>query len=146
MASAREIIMSKKSSSSEVQVKKVREKVITRAHAEKRLTAGADPNTFVKHPNPHVRRKAWVKMGRPLPEDMDEQNIFLATLQGTETPKDATALVGFYQLIRQRILKEVPFKPFGSHDPVAISAEDAEYLKGEPVPPTVLVPDVKIEG
>lgn len=89
---------------------KVRERVVTRARAEELLSGGADPEQFVKHSNCHVRRKAWQKMGRPLPEGLDEQNKFLATLQGTETPKDANAVAGFYQLVRQRILKEVPVK------------------------------------
>ncbi len=90
--------------------RKNRERVITRSRAEKLLSGGADPEQFVKHANCHVRRKAWEKMGRPLPENKDEQNKFLATLQGTETPKDAAAVTGFYQLVRQRILKEVPVK------------------------------------
>lgn len=106
----------------ETRTKKVREKVITRAHAEKALSHGADPTQFVKHANAHVRRKAWVLMGKPLPEDLTEQNKFLATLQGTETPKDPTAQVGFYQLLRQRILKEVPVKE-----------EVAEVQDGQPV-------------
>jgi hypothetical protein len=99
-----------KSNSSESGPRKIRQKVITRARAEKLLSEGADPTNFAKHGNYHVRRKAWQLMGRPLPEDMGEQNKFLATLQGTETPKDPAALVGFNQLLRQRILKEVPVK------------------------------------
>ena len=47
-------------------------------------------------------------MGRPLPTDIDEQNKFLATLQGTEAPKDAAELVVFNASLRQRILKETP--------------------------------------
>jgi hypothetical protein len=99
-----------KGSSSEGKPQKVREKVISRAQAEKALSAGADPTTFVKHKNCHVRRRAWQLMGRPLPEGLDEQNKFLATLQGTEAPKDPAALKGFYILLRQRILREVPVK------------------------------------
>jgi hypothetical protein len=99
-----------KSNSSEGKPQKSREKVITRHHAEKALTAGADPNKFVKHPNYHVRRRAWQLMGRPLPEGAEEQNKFLATLQGMPAPKDAKDLPGYFQLIRQRILKEVPVK------------------------------------
>jgi len=99
-----------KNSSQETKTKKIRERVITRAQAEKALSHGADPTKFVKHGNYHVRRRVWQLQGRPLPENLDEQNKFLATLQGTETPKDAAALVGFYQLIRQRVLKEVPVK------------------------------------
>lgn len=96
--------------SGEGKPQKVRAKVITRAQAEKALSTGATPEEFVKHANYHVRRKAWVLMGKILPENKDEANKFLATLQGTETPKDAAALPGFYALIRQRILKEVPVK------------------------------------
>lgn len=99
-----------KSSSSEGKPVKARVKVVTRARAEYELSHGADPESFTKHANYHVRRKAWEKMGRPLPESTDEQNKFLATLQGTETPKDGNAVAGFYQLVRQRILKEVPVK------------------------------------
>lgn len=99
-----------KHSQSESKPQKSREKSITRARAEKLLSAGSDPASFTKHGNYHVRRKAWVKMGRPLPEDRDEQNKFLATLQGKETPKDANAVPGFYALVRQRILGEVPVK------------------------------------
>jgi hypothetical protein len=99
-----------KSKSSEGKPQKIREKIITRARAEKMLSSGADPNDFVKHQNYHVRRRAWKLLGRPLPENMDEQNKFMATLQGMETPKDPTALPGFYALVRQRVLGEVPTK------------------------------------
>jgi hypothetical protein len=91
-------------------LKEKKEKVFTRAHAEKALSHGADPEKFTKHVNCHVRRKAWEKMGRPLPESRDGQNKFLVTLQGTPVPKDAAAEEGFYTLLRQRILKEVPVK------------------------------------
>jgi hypothetical protein len=47
-------------------------------------------------------------MGRPLPTDIDEQNKFLATLQGQEAPKDAVELAAFTASLRQRILKEMP--------------------------------------
>lgn len=97
-------------------------KKFTRKKAEKLLANGADPaemveregkmvGRFTDHPNPHVRRRAWQLMGRPLPEGLDEQNKFLLTLQGTEPPKDASATAGFYLLLRQRLLKEVPVKP-----------------------------------
>ena len=111
------------------------ERVYTRAQSERQLANGADPENFTKHANYHVRRKAWVLMGSPLPESLEDQNKFLVTLQGTPLPKDADAEVtaGYYQLIRQRILKEVP------RNEVAITAEDAEYLKGEPVAPTLSV-------
>lgn len=99
-----------KTNSAEGKTQKTRTRVVTRARAEYELSHGADPENFTKHANCHVRRKAWQKMGRPLPEGVEDQNKFLATLQGTETPKDANAVAGFYQLIRQRILKEVPVK------------------------------------
>jgi hypothetical protein len=56
------------------------------------LVAGADPTTmfrndkgnelgrFTDHPSSHVKRAAWKKMGKPLPEDKDEATKFLATL------------------------------------------------------------------
>lgn len=84
------------------------EKQYTRVQAEKALSHGADPTIFIKHPNYHVRRKVWQLQGRPLPEDRKEQNEFLATLQGMKAPKDDAVLPGFYALLRQRILKEVP--------------------------------------
>lgn len=90
--------------------KVVGEKKLTRVQAEKALSAGVDPQKFTAHPNYHVRRRAWQLMGRPLPESVDDQNKFLATLQGTEVPKDGEAAKGFYLLLRQRILKEVPVK------------------------------------
>lgn len=97
-----------KSRSSEEKPSKVRVKVITRAKAEYLLSHGADPAQFVKHANYHVRRRCWFLMGRPLPDNTDDQNKFLATLQGMPVPKDAAALPGYYALLRQRILKEVP--------------------------------------
>lgn len=97
-----------KSKSSEGKPQKIRERVVTRARAEYLLTHGADPTQFTKHANYHVRRKAWVLMGKPLPEGLEEQNKFLATLQGMPTPKDKEAMPGYYALVRQRILKEVP--------------------------------------
>ena len=41
------------------------EKKYTRAQAEKMLAAGVDPTKFETHPNVHVLKKSWVKMGRP---------------------------------------------------------------------------------
>ena len=102
----------------EHKVRKTTEKTITRNHAHQALAAGADPQLFVKHGNFHVRRYAWQKMGRPLPESVDEQNAFLATLQGTPVPKDATQQPAFYLSLRQRILHEMP--PFIE----AVSVED----------------------
>ena len=89
-------------------------KTYTRNQALRLLTGGADPKQFVLHPNYHVKRRCWQLQGRPLPTDVNEQNKFLATLQGMETPKDPVAQVGFYQLIRQRILKEIPVKEVSS--------------------------------
>lgn len=100
--------MGKNKTENQKPAKQKAEKKYTRAQAEKALSHGADPEQFTKHPNYHVRRKAWTKQGKPLPGSADEQNKFLATLQGTETPKDAEAVPGFYALIRQRILGEVP--------------------------------------
>jgi len=86
------------------------DKKYTRAQAERALSAGMDPEPFTKHANYHVRRKAWTLMGKPLPEGLEEQNKFLVTLQGTTPPTDKSALEGWYVLLRQRILKEVPVK------------------------------------
>ena len=58
-------------------VKEKKEKVLTRAQAEKALTTGVDPEKFVKHPNYHVRSKAWKKLGCPLPTAQEEQEKFL---------------------------------------------------------------------
>ncbi len=91
-----------------LKVKKAR--VHTRNQALRLLTAGSDPKQFLSHASPHVKRRCWQLMGRPLPTDINEQNKFLSTLQGTETPKDPATLEGFYLLLRQRILHEVPFK------------------------------------
>ena len=92
------------------------EKAITRARALRDLTAGADPGKYMGHANCHVRRRCWQLMGRPLPESIDEQNVFLATLQGTPVPKDATQQPAFYLSLRQRILHEMP--PFIEAVPV----------------------------
>ena len=60
------------------------EKQYTRAQAEKLLSGGADPEQFAKHGNYHVRRKAWTKMGMPLPEDAEERAKFLASIHVKE--------------------------------------------------------------
>jgi hypothetical protein len=87
------------------------ERVYSRSQAERLLSSRAvEPEKFASHSNYHVRRKAWVLMGKPLSENVEQQNKFLATLQGMETPKDSDALPGFYALVRQRILQEVPVK------------------------------------
>ena len=41
------------------------EKTYTRAQAERLLSAGVDPAKFEAHPNIHVLKKSWVKMGKP---------------------------------------------------------------------------------
>ena len=46
-------------------VKVKSEKKYTRAQAERMLSAGVDPSQFADHPNIHVLKKSWVKMGRP---------------------------------------------------------------------------------
>jgi hypothetical protein len=65
-------------------VKEKKEKVLTRAQAEKALTAGANPENFVKHPNYHVRAKAWRKSGSPLPDNAEERSKFLASIHVKE--------------------------------------------------------------
>jgi len=77
---------------SKEQIKKVKsEKKYTRAQAEKALTAGADPTLFEKHSNYHVRARAWVKLGRPLPEGKEAQEKFLANLHiKVEVPTEET--------------------------------------------------------
>jgi hypothetical protein len=54
---------------------------ITRAEAEALITSGADPQQFTTHQNYHVRRKAWEKLGRPLPEDAGERAMILEDLR-----------------------------------------------------------------
>jgi len=55
----------------------------TRNQSIRRLAAGEDPEQFKAHANYHVRRYAWVKMGRPLPESEADRDRFLATLKLT---------------------------------------------------------------
>ena len=89
-----------------VKPNKVRhEKFYSRAKSEKLLSAGADPaqtfrndkgttqGRFTDHPNYHVRRKAWMKMGQPLPEDAGERAKFLASLKVKEKPAEETSEV-----------------------------------------------------
>jgi hypothetical protein len=76
------------------------EKFYSRARAERELSAGADPTRtfenekgvtvghFTNHPNYHVRKKAWMKMGQPLPEDPAERAKFLASLKIKEKPAE----------------------------------------------------------
>ena len=66
-------------------------KNMTRAKAEAALSTGESPEGFVDHPNYHVRLKAWKKMGKPLPENGAEVDVFLAKLFGKD-PKDIAAL------------------------------------------------------
>lgn len=64
--------------------KEKKEKKYTRAQAERALTAGVNPEQFMKHSNYHVRNKAWKLMGKPLPEDTDEASKFLASIHVKE--------------------------------------------------------------
>lgn len=95
------------------------DKRFSRAKAEHALSNGADPTEerFTEHSNYHVRRRSWVLQGRPLPESTEDQNKFLATLQGVEVPKDPKDLPAFYQGVRARVLKEAP--------PAEVVVEDA---------------------
>jgi hypothetical protein len=68
--------MSKKPATKSNKVKAV--KTYTRAQAERALSAGADPNNFVKHANYHVRAKAWKKLGQPEMGNAEEHAKFLA--------------------------------------------------------------------
>jgi hypothetical protein len=77
------------------------DKFHTRARSERDLSAGADPTVtfrddkgatrgrYTDHPNYHVRRKAWMKMGQPLPEDPAERAKFLAGLKIKEKATEA---------------------------------------------------------
>jgi hypothetical protein len=56
-------------------------KIITRAQALRRMSAGADPNLFVNHANYHVKARAWVKLGKPLPSNPEERTKFLASIK-----------------------------------------------------------------
>lgn len=78
------------------------DKFYTRARSERELSAGADPaqtfrndkgqtlGRFTDHPNYHVRRKAWMKMGQPLPEDPAERAKFLASIKVKEKTAEPT--------------------------------------------------------
>jgi hypothetical protein len=109
----------------EVKVQKLHAalKLFTRSKAEAALANGADPTAmrdtdgkphglFTEHANYHVRVRAWVKMGRPLPEGLAEQNKFLLTLQGSDvsrmSPADVVALTA---RLRLNLLKEQPPVP-----------------------------------
>jgi hypothetical protein len=92
----------------------------TRHRAERQLTAGADPEAvftdskgtkqkkYLNHPNYHVRTRAWVKMGRPLPEGEKEVNDFLLKLYGKELPKNPDDHAALYAKVRQIYLHEAP--------------------------------------
>lgn len=58
-------------------------KIITRAKAEAMLASGKFDESFISHPNYHVRLKAWRKMGRPLYGTPTEQETFLKSLRTT---------------------------------------------------------------
>ena len=60
------------------------EKKFTRAKAERELSKeGVNPNDprFLEHPNYHVRARAWVLMGRPLPDNQAELEKVLKDLR-----------------------------------------------------------------
>ena len=101
-------------------------RLFTRSEAEGLIAGGADPSEdrFVNHKNYHVRTKAWVKMGRPLPEGVEEQNTFLATLAGKDmakVPKDQVP--AFVARLRLLLLKEQPpAPPVAEEVPVEASA------------------------
>lgn len=56
---------------------------MTRARAERAISGGADPTPFLGHGNYHVRRKAWVKLGRPMPIDKAERAALATSLKVT---------------------------------------------------------------
>jgi hypothetical protein len=74
-------------------VKKVKaEKKYTRAQALRAMSGGADPTTFEKHANYHVKKKAWQLLGSVLPEDAGERAKLLASLhikEKVEAPVEA---------------------------------------------------------
>lgn len=94
-----------KSDSGEKRVKVRHDKFYSRARSERMLSAGADPTAtfrddkgatrgrYTDHPNYHVRRKAWMKMGQPLPEDAGERAKFLASLKIKEKASEVPAPV-----------------------------------------------------
>lgn len=89
-------------------------KIFTRNEAEALIAGGADPSEerFVNHKNYHVRVKAWVKMGRPMPGDVGTHDAFLAALVGKEmnkVPKDQVPAVMAH--LRLVLLKEQPPVP-----------------------------------
>lgn len=61
-------------------VQKVSKNFISRRTAEKAIAAGKDPEQFMSHPNYHCKRKAWVKMGKPIMGSADEHAKFLESI------------------------------------------------------------------
>lgn len=56
-------------------------KGFTRARAEKALTKdNCGEKRFVSHANYHVRRKAWVLAGGPMPDGKEDQDKLLKSL------------------------------------------------------------------
>ena len=108
----------------------------TRARAEKLLSQGADPSEdrFARHANYHVRSKSFKLMGSHFPDDAGERAKLCKDLR----IKDP-AIVKAEQEAKQA---ELALNALAE----AITAEDAERLKGEPVPPVVLVDVGTIEG
>lgn len=92
----------------------------TRAKSLRLLTAGADPqetftdskgqrqSRYLGHPNSHVRVRAFVIMGHPLPENIDDQNKFLLTLIGDGNLNTTKLTPEFVAALRLKFLKEVP--------------------------------------
>jgi hypothetical protein len=66
----------------EPKTRKVKTKTYTRAQAIAAMKAGADPKQFEKHPNYHTRVRAWVLMGKPIPEGKEAQEELLLSFQG----------------------------------------------------------------
>lgn len=69
------------------------ERFYSRSKSERLLVAGADPTEtfrdeknaerrrYQDHPNVHVRKLAWKKMGCPLPSEPEERAKFLASIR-----------------------------------------------------------------
>lgn len=56
-------------------------KGFTRVRAEKAINAeNCNEARFTGHRNYHVKRKAWVLAGRPLPEGKEDRNTLLKSL------------------------------------------------------------------
>ena len=98
-------------------------KIFTRSEAEALIAGGADPgeDRFVNHKNYHVRVKAWVKMGRPMPDEVKEHDSFLAALMGKDMAKVAKDQVpATLAHLRMGLLKEQPPVPPQEEVPVEV--------------------------